>query len=182
MKRTIQIAAAFLLLGILIYISLHNGIVTTSCCMHSLSEPEKSALWARGIAGDREAHWKLVEHAYDSNDLDLALKNLEELSLKYSDKRAMYELFVTTTANTNMPDKYKSLAMLELEKSANGNYGAAQIMIAQNYEFGRYGYNKDICLAKKWYKLANINGVPAAKFYLDRIQSNDLSKSCQDGQ
>lgn len=137
---------------------------------------EQDKLWQQGKHGEAAAHWKLVEYAYDIRDWELALKNLEELCVRYYDKKAMYMYFTTATSDAVIYNKYQEKARERLIMAADGGDELAEITLAGAYVDGEYGFNKDIGMARKWYSRAAASGSHAAKYYLCKLDKNEDCK------
>jgi TPR repeat protein len=162
---------------VIVIILLRVGVISTSCCIYQLTPSEISSLWVRGLHGDPGSHWKLVEYGYDSQDKELALANLQQLSDRFNDTKAMYEYFVTSTSDPATFSKHGKMARKYLLLSANGSYIPAQELLANIYESGKYGFDRNTSSAQIWYKRAIDSGSGSAGFYLCRLNSG---KACND--
>lgn len=115
--------------------------------------------------GDKAACWNLYLHYEEIGDKDNTLYWLHQCSL-LGDAKAQYQIFAILKDSKNQNEK--TIALQELEKSANNKLSLAELELGKAYKYGTL-LPVDNDKAKYWLKKAALNGEISAMLQLAEL-------------
>jgi hypothetical protein len=122
------------------------------------------------------AQFRMAREAADSGEHQQVLSFLQE-AVELGHKEARFELALLLRSGNAGGQDFKRIAALYRQLATEGD-DRIRVALAELYEIGQ-GVEKDLVMALKWYKLADMSGDPRAPARISKLEAQLSPPDCK---